>query len=224
MTDTVLAATLVAPLDLRVVRYPMPSELEAGAVLVRMLASGHLWHRQAHVPRGDGAVRRDGSRQHDALPDHPGPRERRGDRRDRGRWCDGVRRHATRRRRPDRTGPQSGLREVPVLRRGLPVLLLPQPGELRQLSDLCRAAPPLRRVRRVPLPVAGDPGLQGPRRSSRRGGRADRAVRRDPLARSGCQDAAAGRFPSRRLGGDRGGRAGRGRAQPPERRSSVPAR
>jgi threonine dehydrogenase-like Zn-dependent dehydrogenase len=40
MTDAVLAATLVAPYDLRIERFPMPSELEPGAVLVEMLASG----------------------------------------------------------------------------------------------------------------------------------------------------------------------------------------
>ncbi len=52
MTETVLAATLVAPFDLWVERYPMPTELEPGAVLVRMLASG-ICGTDKHTYRGE---------------------------------------------------------------------------------------------------------------------------------------------------------------------------
>lgn len=52
MTDTVLAATLVAPFDLRVERFPMPSELEPGAVLVEMRASG-ICGTDKHTYRGE---------------------------------------------------------------------------------------------------------------------------------------------------------------------------
>jgi threonine dehydrogenase-like Zn-dependent dehydrogenase len=52
MPDTVLAATLVAPFDLRIERYPYPAELEPGAVLVRMLASG-ICGTDKHTYRGE---------------------------------------------------------------------------------------------------------------------------------------------------------------------------
>jgi threonine dehydrogenase-like Zn-dependent dehydrogenase len=52
MPDTVLAATLVAPFDLRVERYPFPAELEPGAVLLRMLASG-ICGTDKHTYRGE---------------------------------------------------------------------------------------------------------------------------------------------------------------------------
>jgi threonine dehydrogenase-like Zn-dependent dehydrogenase len=52
MNDTVLAATLVAPFDLRVQRYPYPSQLEPGAVLLRMLASG-ICGTDKHTYRGE---------------------------------------------------------------------------------------------------------------------------------------------------------------------------
>ena len=52
MPDTVLAATLVAPFDLRVERYPYPAELEPGAVLLRMLASG-ICGTDKHTYRGE---------------------------------------------------------------------------------------------------------------------------------------------------------------------------
>jgi len=52
MSDTVLAATLVAPFDLRVERYPMPSDLQPGAVLVKMLASG-ICGTDKHTYRGE---------------------------------------------------------------------------------------------------------------------------------------------------------------------------
>ena len=52
MSDTVLAATLVAPFDLRVQRYPYPSRLEPGAVLLRMLASG-ICGTDKHTYRGE---------------------------------------------------------------------------------------------------------------------------------------------------------------------------
>ncbi len=52
MPDTVLAATLVAPFDLRVERYPIPAELEPGAVLLRMLASG-ICGTDKHTYRGE---------------------------------------------------------------------------------------------------------------------------------------------------------------------------
>jgi len=52
MTDGVVAATLVAPFDLRVQRYPHPTELEPGAVLVEMLASG-ICGTDKHTYRGE---------------------------------------------------------------------------------------------------------------------------------------------------------------------------
>jgi threonine dehydrogenase-like Zn-dependent dehydrogenase len=52
MDDRVLAATLVAPFDLRVERYPYPTELEPGAVLLRMLASG-ICGTDKHTYRGE---------------------------------------------------------------------------------------------------------------------------------------------------------------------------
>jgi threonine dehydrogenase-like Zn-dependent dehydrogenase len=52
ISDTVLAATLVAPFDLRVERFPMPRELEAGAVLVEMAMSG-ICGTDKHTYRGE---------------------------------------------------------------------------------------------------------------------------------------------------------------------------
>jgi threonine dehydrogenase-like Zn-dependent dehydrogenase len=52
MGETVLAATLVAPFDLRVERYPYPRVLEPGAVLLRMLASG-ICGTDKHTYRGE---------------------------------------------------------------------------------------------------------------------------------------------------------------------------
>ncbi len=48
----VLAATLVAPFDLRIERFPMPTELEPGAILVEMLASG-ICGTDKHTYRGE---------------------------------------------------------------------------------------------------------------------------------------------------------------------------
>ena len=52
MGETVLAATLVAPFDLRVERYPYPERLEPGAVLLKMLASG-ICGTDKHTFRGE---------------------------------------------------------------------------------------------------------------------------------------------------------------------------
>jgi threonine dehydrogenase-like Zn-dependent dehydrogenase len=52
VADSVLAATLVAPFDLRVERYPYPGELEPGAVVLRMLASG-ICGTDKHTYRGE---------------------------------------------------------------------------------------------------------------------------------------------------------------------------
>jgi L-iditol 2-dehydrogenase len=52
MSETVLAATLVAPFDLRIERYPFPDHLEPGAVLLRMLASG-ICGTDKHTYRGE---------------------------------------------------------------------------------------------------------------------------------------------------------------------------
>ncbi|HWC69456.1 MAG TPA: zinc-binding dehydrogenase [Acidimicrobiales bacterium] len=52
MTGSVRAATLVAPFDLRVERYPYPAELEPGAVLLRMVASG-ICGTDKHTYRGE---------------------------------------------------------------------------------------------------------------------------------------------------------------------------
>ncbi len=48
----VKAATLVAPFDLRVELYPLPTDLEPGAVLVKMLASG-ICGTDKHTYRGE---------------------------------------------------------------------------------------------------------------------------------------------------------------------------
>jgi len=52
VTGTVRAATLVAPGELRVESYPYPDELEPGAVLLRMLASG-ICGTDKHTFRGE---------------------------------------------------------------------------------------------------------------------------------------------------------------------------
>jgi L-iditol 2-dehydrogenase len=52
MAGMVLAATLVAPFDLRIERYPYPAELEPGAVVLRMLASG-ICGTDKHTYRGE---------------------------------------------------------------------------------------------------------------------------------------------------------------------------
>ena len=48
---SVKAATLVAPRRIEIRDYPLPTDLEPGAVLLKMIASGILRHRQAHFPR-----------------------------------------------------------------------------------------------------------------------------------------------------------------------------
>ena len=58
----------------------------------------------------------------------------------------------------------------------------------------CRAAPSVRRVRRVPLSPPQHAGLQGARRAARRRGGADRAVRRHPQPRPRRADAAPAGF------------------------------
>ena len=50
--EQVMAATLVAPYDLRVESYPFPRQLEPGAVLVKMLASG-ICGTDKHTYRGE---------------------------------------------------------------------------------------------------------------------------------------------------------------------------
>ena len=52
MPDTVLVAELSAPFDLRIKEYPYPTELEPGAVLLRMLASG-ICGTDKHTYRGE---------------------------------------------------------------------------------------------------------------------------------------------------------------------------
>jgi hypothetical protein len=64
---TVRAATLVGPRQLEIRSYPRPTELEPGAVLLRMIASGN--HRTYCTNFRFGTL--DGA-QH-PLPDHPGP-------------------------------------------------------------------------------------------------------------------------------------------------------
>jgi threonine dehydrogenase-like Zn-dependent dehydrogenase len=49
---TAQAATLVAPGRLEVIEYPVPEELEAGAVLLRMVASG-ICGTDKHTFRGE---------------------------------------------------------------------------------------------------------------------------------------------------------------------------
>jgi L-iditol 2-dehydrogenase len=52
MGEHVLAATLVGPFDLRVERYPYPDQLEPGAALLKMLASG-ICGTDKHTYRGE---------------------------------------------------------------------------------------------------------------------------------------------------------------------------
>lgn len=52
MPDDVLAATLIAPGELELRRYPYPDRLEAGAVLLRMLASG-ICGTDKHTYKGE---------------------------------------------------------------------------------------------------------------------------------------------------------------------------
>lgn len=52
MSETVSAATLVGPYDLRTVQYPMPVALEEGAALIRMRASG-ICGTDKHTYRGE---------------------------------------------------------------------------------------------------------------------------------------------------------------------------
>ena len=64
----------------RAARAPTLSVSRAARARSRAAADarvGHLRHRQAHVPRRDAAVRRHRPRVVDAVPDHPGARERR---------------------------------------------------------------------------------------------------------------------------------------------------
>ena len=172
----------------------LPGAARARRGAARDAGVGHLRHRQAHVPRRDAAVRRHRPRLVDAVPDHPGPRERRHRRRDRRRRRHVVRRHAAARRRPCRAGTEPGLRRMRVLPRRLPVLLLPPSRELRQLADLRRGAAPVRRMGRVPLPASRHTGVQGSRRAADERRRAHRTVRGDPQPRPGgarCRGLAA---------------------------------
>ncbi|MGI9621711.1 MAG: zinc-binding dehydrogenase [Acidimicrobiales bacterium] len=52
MAEQALAASLVAPLDLRIERFPVPDELEPGAVLLKMKASG-ICGTDKHTYRGE---------------------------------------------------------------------------------------------------------------------------------------------------------------------------
>lgn len=54
MEETVLAAMLVAPYDLRIERFEMPTEIEPGALLLKMLASG-ICGTDKHTYRGETA-------------------------------------------------------------------------------------------------------------------------------------------------------------------------
>ena len=77
MAADVLAATLVAPGSFELPPLPVSRRPRARSGVAEDAGVGHLRHRQAHVPRRDTAVRRHGPCFVDAVPDHPGPRERR---------------------------------------------------------------------------------------------------------------------------------------------------
>ena len=165
MSDTVMAATLVAPFDLRVERYPMPTDLEPGAVLVRMLASG-ICGTDKHTYRGE-TEQYAGTDHASSTPfpiiqghENVGVVEAIG-----AGGATAFDGSALAVGRPDRAGPQSGLRDVSILSGGLPVLLLSEPRELRELVVVCGAAAPVRRVRRVPVPAAEHARFQGARRA-----------------------------------------------------------
>jgi threonine dehydrogenase-like Zn-dependent dehydrogenase len=62
MPADVLAATLIAPGELELRRYPYPDRIEPGAVLLRMLASGICGTDKHAVPADPGARERGGRR------------------------------------------------------------------------------------------------------------------------------------------------------------------
>ena len=67
----VLAATLVAPYDLRVEEYPYPTEVEPGTLVLQMLASG-ICGTDKHTSGRDRAVRGDRAPSR-PVPRRPGP-------------------------------------------------------------------------------------------------------------------------------------------------------
>ena len=148
MPADVLAATLIAPGRLELRHYPYPDQLEPGAVLLRMLASG-ICGTDKHTFRGE-TQQYAGTDHASSTPfpiiqghENVGVVAAIGD----GRGA-GLRRHAAERRRPRRPGAEPGVRRVRVLPRRLPVLLLPAARELRQLAVVapsrrtCSAAGP----------------------------------------------------------------------------------
>ena len=237
---SVRAATLLAPHQLEVRSYPYPDALEPGAVLLRMLASG-ICGTDKHTFRGE-TEQYLGHRQGalDAVPDHPGARERRRGGRRRRRWSARARRLAAGGRRSCRPGAQPRLRHVPHVRARVPVLPLPPARELRQLALEQRCAAPVRRLVGVPLPQARHGGVPRSRGAARRcrgadgdlRGHAQPRARRPaaepgglPAGRVGCRDRRRGaRAGARRQGGadGRGARdRGRSLAPPPGARGAL---
>ena len=181
----------------RVARVPVPRAARAGSDVAPDARVGNLRHRQAHVPRRDRAVRRHGSRPDDAVPHHPGTRERRRCRGNRAGRGASLGRPRAGSGRPGRAGSEPALRRVPLLPRRLPLLPLRADRELRQLADRCRAAAPVRGLERAALPPARYSGLPCAGRAADRRRRAHGADECDALARSRFAAAASRRFPER---------------------------
>ena len=195
MTDTVMAATLVAPFDLRVQQYPMPTDLEPGAVLVKMLASG-ICGTDKHTYRGE-TEQYAGTDHASSTPfpiiqghENVGVVEAIG--------AGGATAF-------DGSALAVGDRIVPAPNRAC--------GTCRFCSEdfpyyFCRnlenygnslscSEPPhlFGGFAEYLYLLPEHAGLQGARRAARRRGGADRAVRRHPQPRSGRADAAPGRVP-----------------------------
>jgi hypothetical protein len=160
VSDTVLAATLVAPFDLRVQRYPYPSRLEPGAVLLRMLASG-ICGTDKHTYRGETeqyvGTEHASSTPFPIIQGH----ENVGVVVELGPGGATVRRHTTRRRRPGSCPRPTGLRSLPLA----PTTSRTTSAGARELRTRS-PRPPLRTssaVGRAPLPAARDARVQGPR-------------------------------------------------------------
>ena len=149
---SVLAATLVAPHQLEVREYPYPSELEPGAVLLRMLASG-ICGTDKHTFRGETeqyvGTEYERSTPFPIIQGHEnvgvvaeigdgGARAFDGSPLGTGRSC--------------RARAQPRLRPLSHVRPRVSLLPVPQPGELRQLADLRAGAPPVRWLVAVPVP------------------------------------------------------------------------
>ena len=198
MASSVRAATLLGPERLEVRSYPYPDELEPGAVLLRMLASG-ICGTDKHTFRGEteqyAGTEKARSTPYPIIQGHENVGVVAADRR---------RRRARPRRvaagggRPRGAGAQPRLRGVPHVRPRLPLLPLPPARELRQLAHEQRRAASVRRLGGVPLPQAAHRGVPRARRPPGRRGGADRDLRGHAQPRARRPPAEPGRLPAGR--------------------------